>query len=126
MKKYLSISEVSKLLDIEEHVIRYWDSKDPKTNKIRIDGISTKTKAGTRYFNRENIRKIQKLIDLLYENGAQTPSLPSISIANKFIQSNKKIDKSLNNQVKNLDDNKDEILIKINQILNKMRILAKL
>ena len=41
-KKYLNISEVSKLLQIEEHKIRYWDSIDPKTNKYRIDGISTK------------------------------------------------------------------------------------
>ncbi|GIR14025.1 MAG: hypothetical protein CM15mP24_2680 [Candidatus Pelagibacterales bacterium] len=29
-KKYLNISEVSKMLQIEEHKIRYWDSIDPK------------------------------------------------------------------------------------------------
>ena len=28
---------------------------DPKTNKYRIDGISTKSKGGTRYFNADNI-----------------------------------------------------------------------
>ena len=39
-KKYLNISEVSKMLQIEEHKIRYWDSIDPKTNKYRIEGIS--------------------------------------------------------------------------------------
>ena len=33
-KKYLNISEVSQMLQIEEHKIRYWDSKDPKTNKF--------------------------------------------------------------------------------------------
>ena len=32
-KKYLNISEVSKLLQIEEHKIRYWDSVDPKTKE---------------------------------------------------------------------------------------------
>ena len=32
-KKYLNISEVAKMLQIEEHKIRYWDSLDPKTNK---------------------------------------------------------------------------------------------
>ena len=56
-KKYFNISEVSKMLKIEEHKIRYWDSKDPKTNKYRIEGISTKSKAGTRYFSIENIKK---------------------------------------------------------------------
>ena len=60
-KKYLNINEVSKLLDIKEHVIRYWDSIDPKTNKVRIDGISTKSRAGTRYFNKDNISKIKDL-----------------------------------------------------------------
>ena len=44
-KKYLNISEVSKILQIEEHKIRYWDSLDPKTNKYRVEGISTKSKA---------------------------------------------------------------------------------
>ena len=48
------------MLKLEEHKIRYWDSIDPKTNKLRIDGISTKSKGGTRYFNKENIKKLQK------------------------------------------------------------------
>ena len=56
-KKYLNISEVSKILQIEEYKIRYWDSIDPKTNNYRIEGISTKSKGGTRYFNKENIKK---------------------------------------------------------------------
>ena len=56
MKKYLNIKEVSKLLDLKEHVIRYWDSIDPKTNKLRVDGISTKSKGGTRYFSNENLK----------------------------------------------------------------------
>ena len=44
MKKFINIKEVSKLLGIKEHVIRYWDSENPKTGKIRVNGISTKTK----------------------------------------------------------------------------------
>ena len=60
-KKYLNISEVSKILQIEEHKIRYWDSIDPKTNKYRVEGISTKSKGGTRYFNKENIIKLEKI-----------------------------------------------------------------
>ena len=59
-KKYLNISEVSKMLQIKEHKIRYWDSIDLKTNKLRVDGISTKSKGGTRYFNKENIQKLNE------------------------------------------------------------------
>ena len=71
-KKYLNISEVSKILKIEEHKIRYWDSKDPKTNNYRIEGISTKSKGGTRYFNKENIKKLEKLKRIKWELGNDT------------------------------------------------------
>ena len=119
-KKYLNISEVSKMLQIEEHKIRYWDSIDPKTNKFRIDGISTKSKGGTRYFNRENIRKLRKLKNILYDGNNHNYS---IKLADKILTSNSKLDikevqKHTNNL--NLDNHK-----KIEQILNKMRILLK-
>tara|TARA_B100000886_G_C20282490_1_gene431843 strand:+ start:345 stop:722 length:378 start_codon:yes stop_codon:yes gene_type:complete len=119
-KKYLNISEVSKLLQIEEHKIRYWDSIDPKTNKYRVEGISTKSKGGTRYFNRENIKKLEKLKDILYDGDNHNYS---IKLADKILSTNNKI-------VTNKDQNirfpehadKDK---KIEQILNKMRLLLK-
>ena len=41
-KKYLNISEVSKMLNLQEHKIRYWDSIDPKTKKIQNRGYFNK------------------------------------------------------------------------------------
>ena len=119
-KKYLNISEVSKMLQIEEHKIRYWDSIDPKTNKFRIDGISTKSKAGTRYFNKENIKKLEKLKNILYDGGSQNYS---IKLADKILSSNNKlnIQKDQNLSDIRLSNN----IEKIEQILNKMRILLK-
>ena len=65
-KTYLNIREVSNLLNIEEHIIRYWDSIDPKTKKLRIEGISTRTsKGGNRYFSKENIQKLEMLKKVL-------------------------------------------------------------
>ena len=119
-KKYLNISEVSKILQIEEHKIRYWDSIDPKTNKYRIEGISTKSKGGTRYFNRENIKKIQKLKKILYDGDKQNYS---IKLANKLLNSNYKIDnQNIVNESFNQHSYNDE---KITQILNKMKLLLK-
>ena len=80
-KKYLNISEVSKMLQIEEHKIRYWDSIDPKTNKHRIEGISTKSKGGTRYFNRDNIKKLEKLKSILYDGNNHNYSIKLADIA---------------------------------------------
>ena len=119
-KKYLNISEVSKLLQIEEHKIRYWDSVDPKTNKYRVLGISTKSKGGTRYFNRENIKRIQKLKSILYDGYSNNNSL---KLAEKLLASknHSKTEKDQNNKNMINSDNAK----KIEQILNKMRLLLK-
>ena len=119
-KKYLNISEVSKLLQIEEHKIRYWDSVDPKTNKYRIEGISTKSKGGTRYFNMENVKKLQKLKKILYEGDNQNYS---IKLAEKILNSNiKQAVEEDETKINSQDLNNVE---KFEQILNKMRLLLK-
>ena len=117
-KKYLNISEVSKMLQIEEYKIRYWDSIDPKTNKYRIEGISTKSKGGTRYFNKENIKKLEKLKNILYNGNNQNYSL---KLAERILSSN---NKSFNQKEYNYLDNQNlNNIEKIEQILNKMRLL---
>ena len=117
-KKYLNISQLSKMLQIEEYKIRYWDSIDPKTNKYRIEGLSTKSKGGTRYFNKDNIKKLTTLKNILYDGNKQNFS---IKLAEKILSSN---NKSINNKY---NDNPNNQLIynteKIEQILNKMRLL---
>ena len=119
-KKYLNISEVSNLLQIQEHKIRYWDSVDPKTNKYRIEGISTKSKGGTRYFNKENIKKLQKLKKILYEGDNQNYS---IKLAEKILNSNiKQAVEEDETKINSQDLNNVE---KFEQILNKMRLLLK-
>ena len=119
-KKYLNISEVSNLLQIQEHKIRYWDSVDPKTNKYRIEGISTKSKGGTRYFNKENIKKLQKLKKILYEGDNQNYS---IKLAEKILNSNiKQAVEEGETKINSQDLNNVE---KFEQILNKMRLLLK-
>ena len=119
-KKYLNISEVSKLLQIEEHKIRYWDSVDPKTNKYRIDGISTKSKGGTRYFNKENIKKLQKLKKILYEGDSQNYS---IKLAEKIL--NSKIKSGIKEDKTTIDYQYINNVENIKQILDKMRLLLK-
>ena len=119
-KKYLNISEVSKMLQIEEYKIRYWDSIDPKTNKYRIEGISTKSKGGTRYFNKENIKKIEKLKNILYDGDKHNYS---INLADKILNSNSKFT-TKNDQIKSNNQNSDNVE-NIEQILNKMRLLLR-
>ncbi len=122
MKKYLNIHEVSKLTGIKEHVIRYWDSIDPKTQEYRFEGISTKSKKGTRYFNKDNISKIQNIKNLLYENGNQNYTL---KLVKKILTK-----KNVSNKNQYFDDiatkpNSLKNEVKLRVILNKMRDLIK-
>ena len=119
-KKYLNISEVSKMLQIEEHKIRYWDSIDPKTNNYRIEGISTKSKGGTRYFNKENIKKLEKLINILYDGENHNYS---IKLADQILSLNNKSSITKDHNTRYFKNSVS--YEKIEQILYKMRLLLK-
>ena len=119
-KKYLNISEVSKLLKIEEHKIRYWDSKDPNTKKYRVDGISTKSRGGTRYFNKENIKKLEKQMNILNEGKIHKDS---IKLDEKILSSNNNT--SIQRRKNSSNNQNTNNVEKIEQILNKMRLLLK-
>ena len=107
------------MLQIAEHKIRYWDSIDPQTKKYRVDGISTKSNGGTRYFNRENIKKLQKLKDILYDGKKQNYT---IKLAEKILSSKNLTPQKEQIITNHQDSNKDE---KVEQILYKMRLLLK-
>jgi DNA-binding transcriptional MerR regulator len=81
-KQYKSITEVSELLKINKHVIRYWDSK--------FDGISMRlSNTKRRFFSSKNIKKIKELRDTLYRNGKHNYSL---DLAKKILDKDKDID----------------------------------
>ena len=74
-KTYKSISEVSELLKIKKHVIRYWDSN--------FEGISTRLGNNKRrIFNSKNIQNLNELKNILYKDGK---SCYSVDLAKKLI-----------------------------------------
>ena len=124
-KQYYNISEVSKILNLKEHVIRHWDSVDPKTNKLRIEGLSIRTKGGTRYFNQTHIKKLSNIKNILFEEGRHNYSL---DLVNKIISS-KKLEKQFNDNLTTSSPNKDidksNNSQKLIKILNKLRKLIQ-
>ena len=124
-KQYYNISEVSKILNLKEHVIRHWDSVDPKTNKLRIEGLSIRTKGGTRYFNQTHIKKLSNIKNILFEEGRHNYSL---DLVNKIISS-KKLEKQFNENLTtsspNQDIDKSNNSQKLIKILNKLRKLTQ-
>ena len=122
-KQYYNISEVSKILNLKEHVIRHWDSVDPKTNKLRIEGLSIRTKGGTRYFNQTHIKKLSNIKNILFEEGRHNYAL---DLVNKIISS-KKLEKQFTNESA-ISSNHDDVKVnydnqKLIKILDKLRNL---
>ena len=109
-KTYKTITEVSKLLNLNKHIIRYWDSKL---------GISTQSNnKKQKFYNNHNINQLKKLKSTLYQNGKYNYS---IELANKIInKSNKR--SIINENTIPIIDNKNIIgrLEKINNNLKKI------
>ena len=111
-KKYKSIAEVSELLKINKHVIRYWDTK--------FDGISTRLSDNKRrFFNIENIKILQELKNILYQNGRHNYSF---DLAKKIVS-----DKSKKNEVSIISKiGKAKFsIVKLQEISNNLKELLK-
>ena len=111
-KKYKSISEVSELLNINKHVIRYWDTK--------FDGISTRLSENKRrFFSAENIKNLQEIKNILYQNGRHNYSFDLA----KIIVS----DKSKKNEVPiiNKTEKAKPSIVKLQEISNNLKELLE-
>ena len=112
-KTYYSISEVSKMLNIHEHTIRFWDSKIPDLSK-------RDNKGKTRFFNLKQIEKLSKLNDILKKND-------SITLANEILSRNNNKNSSIKtNNIDNLNDDSIKFrqnIVKIKNISNKLKSL---
>ena len=58
---YYGISEVAKLCQIENHVIRYWEKQFPSLNPVK--------RKGRRYFTKSDLLLVKQIKDLLYAQG---------------------------------------------------------
>ena len=59
-KIYFRIGEVSRLLSLETHVLRYWETEFPSIKPI-------KSKSGQRLYRRSDIEVLNLVRDLLYK-----------------------------------------------------------
>ncbi len=112
-KTYYSISEVSKMLNIQEHTIRFWDSK--------LQNLSKRDNKGkTRFFNFKQIEKLSKLNDILKKND-------SITLAYEVLSKNNNKTLSINyNNNDNLKVDSIKFQKNIDKIKNISRSLKKL
>ena len=102
-KTYYSISEVSKMLNIQEHTIRFWDSKLPDLSK-------RDKKGKTRFFNLKQIEKLSNLNEILKKKDSITLAYEILSKKNNINQFT--ITSSYNYEWKSFSDLCDRLEIK--------------
>ena len=59
---FRTISEVSDLLEVPQHVLRFWETKFTQVRPLKRGG-------GRRYYRPEDIDLLQQIRDLLYSDG---------------------------------------------------------
>ena len=59
---FRNISEVSSLLDVPAHVLRFWETRFSQIKPIKRSG-------GRRYYRPEDIKLLTRIRDLLYREG---------------------------------------------------------
>ena len=57
---FRTISEVAAELDVQQHVLRFWESKFPEIKPLKCGG-------GRRYYRPEDVALLQRIRHLLYE-----------------------------------------------------------
>ena len=107
-KTYYSISEVSKMLNIQEHTIRFWDSKLPDLSK-------RDKKGKTRFFNLKQIEKLSNLNDILKKKD-------SVILAYEILSKKNNINLSIKKS--NIDNLKGDSL-EYRQNVNKIKKISK-
>ena len=109
-KNYIPISEVSEILNIKQHVIRYWDSQ--------FEGVSTRLgDRKRRFFSPKNIKKLQTLKKLLHTDGKSHHSLEMARMIIEGSDFEKKINLSRKENNKKTDIN---ALVDVSKNLKKL------
>ena len=124
-KLYYSISEVSKITDIEQYVLRYWETEFEELSP-------QKNRAGNRIYTNKDIRLILYIKELLREKkytieGAkkiledyEQEKRPVIEVKEKKVQSNNDISIEIEKSSPSLKEDLEEIKDFLNHLLSKL------
>lgn len=126
-KLYYSISEVSKLVDEEQHILRYWEKEFPQLNP-------RKNRSGNRVYSNQEIALIKEIKKLMREEKmnikAATIKLENLLENDQIDLENKNIEKTDNtsensNKTEKIEINKKELIDLRNNLSEIVKLLKK-
>ena len=114
---YKTIGETSLIIDVPQHVLRFWESKFPLILK------PYKNK-GRRYYNNQDIDLLHKIKDLLYNKGYTIKGVQGL-VNNKIFDQLEKNDSISKSNISNKIEDEQflgSLLIQLNHYKNKLRL----
>lgn len=85
---FRTIGEVSDILDVPQHVLRFWESKFPQIRPLKRGG-------GRRYYRPEDLELLKTIHHLLYTEGYKIKGVQKLLKSegkNKVVQNNKPVE----------------------------------
>ena len=114
-----TISEVSQILSLPQHVLRFWETKFTKIRPLKMGG-------GRRYYRPEDLELLKKIQLLLHEDGYTIKGVQTLLKKNNVDNNSKKSPIEIPKKAKpNISDSKTQKLKEIIVDLNKIRDLLK-
>lgn len=120
-KLFKSIGEVAKELDIQPHILRFWEDNFKMIRPVRRTG-------GRRYYHIRDVETLHKIKDLLYKQGY------TIKGAQKFLRQEIIQIPTQNTNLKNMSEpitkqptkNSDDLRNLLSSILTDLKMLRKM
>ena len=115
-KALKTISEVAKILDLPQHVLRFWETKFTKIQPLKRGG-------GRRYYRPEDLVLLREIQHLLHEDGY---TIKGVQTLLKKSYNNKTNSAPLKLSKNEKADNNDSRSIKLKKIILELKELNKL
>jgi DNA-binding transcriptional MerR regulator len=102
---YRTIGEVAQILEVEQHILRFWEGK--------FSHINPKKKQGRRYYNADEVKELAKIKDLLHNQGYTIKGVQQLLANNSEKNITPNIDATIKNNLEKLLHNLENIEQKI-------------
>lgn len=115
---YRTIGEVSELINVPQHIIRFWETK--------FDQISPTKNKGRRYYNKSDIELLKEIRDLLQEKGFTIKGVSQF-FNEQNVQNNQNTEIETESEMENKETSEikenDNLTIKLIELRNKLEKL---
>ena len=119
---FLSINDVSKLLELPAHTLRYWEKQFP------INVKPTTGVGGRRYYRHQTVETLKKIKDLLYSRGMTIAGVKKLikegTFENTLIETNINKKENKSKKLESGTEQEDSLSYKI-EILQAIDLLER-